>query len=162
MTKLDDIITGIFDVLTEAPATTMKEIVTKINRATRMGVDLGDVNNALTQLRRHSAEWGFTVPHVKRGKAKATDKGRYFVMEVDRHGEYVLSDPLKVIHFDSGMLATFRQSKTMLEVVAAAARLGVTHTRSTSQKAKLTDRADDCTYAARKLATLIREMEEAA
>jgi hypothetical protein len=151
----DRVIEAIFDAL---PATSYGEITRKVNRTIRH-VGIGVISNALCHLRRNSAEYGWTVPHVKRGSPGDSDKNRFFPLLVDRDGRYELdSNPEYKMHLNNGALATAQHAATMLANEAAAIRLAAMSTRSVNARAKCNDLADDFAYVAKKAAAVARDL----
>jgi len=156
-TMMDKVIEAIFDAL---PASTCDEIASKISKGKRFTVSTGTVNNALAHLRANCAEYGWTVPHVKRGIA--TNEGRFIALLVDRDGHYELDQNADALaHITDGAANTIQQTATMMQNECAALRIAATHTRSTNSRARLNDLADDFNYIARKAAAVIRELKAA-
>jgi len=153
----DQIIEAMFDAL---PATSYYELMKKINSAKRWHISIGDVSNALTHLRRNSAEYGWSVPHIKRGMAGRRDKNRLFALLVDRDGHYELdSNPEAKVHLNNGAMATTQHAATMLSNEAAALRIAATATRSLSARARMNDLCDDFEYVVRKAKSLLAEIK---
>jgi len=95
--KIDLLIDIIFSVL---PATTQEEILEKVAKRWKGApLDLGDISNALGHLRRNAVKYGWTVPYV--GGAP-TDKGRYFIAEVNPDGSRKKCSPQNVQHLRRG------------------------------------------------------------
>lgn len=155
-TRLDRIIDVIHDVL---PCTSYAEIAMKVSRKMRETISAGIINNAIARLRRNSAGYGWTIPHVRRGTASEEGENRYFALPVDRDGVYILdASPENRAHLDGGSAATMSHVATMMLNQTNALMIAATHTRSVNLKAKLNDLADDYRYIARKAAAVVREM----
>jgi hypothetical protein len=159
MTRRDKIIEAIFDTL---PAATYWEIRTKV-RANGLNVDFGDINNAIAHLRRNSAEYGWTIPHVKRGPVGlASERTRLFAVLVDREGHYELdSNPDARVNLRDGAISTAQHVATMMGNEAAALRIAATNTRSVNGRERINDLADDFAYVARKAVSVVRELRQA-
>jgi len=156
-TRRDQIIEAIFDAL---PADSYEDIVTKVNRATRLRVTHAQVNNAIAHLRSHSAQYGWTIPHVKRGPGVGMDEGRFVAYLVDRQGHYELDvNPDAGRHLANGMSATIKHTASMMKNASAATRIAATHTRSVNARNRLNDLADDFAYIARRAAAVVRDLE---
>jgi hypothetical protein len=156
-TLQDQLIEAIFDAL---PATSYDEIVSKVNKSTKLRTNAGRVNNAIAHLRAHSADYGWTIPHVKRGTALVGEEGRYLALLVDRQGHYELdSNPDAARHINGGINGSIQQAATMMQNLTAGTRIAATHTRSTNSRAKFNDLADDFEYIARKAAAVVREIQ---
>ena len=99
--KIDLLIDIIFSVL---PATTQEEILEKVTKRWRGApLDLGDIANALSHLRRNAIKYGWTVPYVG---GSPTDKGRYFIAEVNPDGSRRKCSPQNVGHLQRGYQRT--------------------------------------------------------
>jgi hypothetical protein len=78
------IIDAIFAIL---PATTLQEILTKVNKRWRgESLELGDITAAISHLRKHGVKYGWTIPYVTGGAPTDDDLGRYFIVEVKPDG----------------------------------------------------------------------------
>lgn len=158
--KIDQTIEAIFDAL---PATSYEEIAKKVGKTMRERISLGIINNAIAHLRSNCAEYGWTIPHVKRGTAIETDEGRYVALLVDRNGHYELDqNPDAIRHISNGIAGSIMQTATMMQNLTSATKIAATHTRSINTKAKFNDLAEDFSYIARKAAAVVRELEKAA
>jgi hypothetical protein len=155
--KVDQLIEAIFDAL---PATSYEEITRKVVKATKLKTNIGQINNAICHLRANCAEYGWTIPHVKRGNAIDSDKGRYIALLVDRQGHYELDqNPDATRHISNGITGTIKQTMSLMQNVGTASRIAATHTRSVNQRARLNDLASDFEYIARKAAAVARDIE---
>lgn len=158
-TLMTQIIEDIFDVL---PAKTYYDIAKKL-RTKGWNVGCGVVSNALTTLRRNPAEYGYTVPHIKRGMARRYERNedRLICILVDRDGHYELdSNPLARKHINAGAIATAQHAATMLSNEAKALELAATNTRSINARARIKDLADDFGYVARKAVAVVRDLKD--
>jgi hypothetical protein len=154
--RIDRIIDVIHDVL---PCTSYAEIALKVSRKMRESISVGTINNAIAHLRRNSAGYGWTIPHVRRGTATEEGENRYFALPVDRDGVYILDDTTENrMHLNAGSASTMAHTATMMLNQTNALKIAATHTRSANLKAKLLDLADDYGYIARKAAAVVRQM----
>jgi hypothetical protein len=134
-----------------------------VNTAKRWSLSIGIIAWALAHLRARSAEYGWTIPHVKRGAGTDDDEGRYIALLVDRDGHYELDqNPDALMHITNGIVGTIKQTVTQMTNMSAATRIAATHTRSINARARLNDLADDFAYMARKAAAVARDLEKAA
>jgi hypothetical protein len=77
-------IDAIFAIL---PATTLQEILTKVNRRWKgESLTLGEIAAAIGHLRKHGVKYGWTIPYVTGGAPTDDDLGRYFIIEVNPDG----------------------------------------------------------------------------
>jgi hypothetical protein len=155
----DKVIEAIFDAL---PSDSYEGIAEDVGDKLNLRITSGDISNALTHLRRNSAEYGWTVPHVKRGTPHRVDRpGRFFAVLVDRDGHYELdANPDSAAHMQRGALATAQHAATMLTNETAALRIAATNTRSVNARARINDLADDFSYVARKAIAVARDLRD--
>jgi hypothetical protein len=125
--------------------------------AERTSITQKDIENALTHLRSHSVEHGWTVPHSTRGEGTGGD--RFFAMLIGPDGTYIDAGTHDAIN--RGGLSTLREASTKVRNEAMALRATAEHQRGKVQKRRLRDLADDFDYVARKADSAALELVEA-
>lgn len=89
-TRMDRAIDGLFQIL---PATTHEDIAERLGKYLRRHVKVSEVGRILLHLRNHCDEYGWTVPHAKRGKHAFTEEGfRFFHVLVERGRDAAFDD----------------------------------------------------------------------
>jgi hypothetical protein len=83
-TKMDILLSGIYAVL---PANSLTEVQGKL-KARGVDVSIPAIEQALFYLRRHANQYGWSVPHVKRGPR--SDKRCYFAVLRDKDRRFTL------------------------------------------------------------------------
>jgi hypothetical protein len=154
---MDKIIDAIWLALRK-PATTYEELAERVSTSMKERISASDISNALAYLRRNALEYGWTVPHVKRGAPvdgnaieDDGDDGRYFRCLIDRDGTFFFDDDAAAsAHFKRGAEATLNQIVTLSKNSVTMLQANIAHTRSTNQRAMLNDVLADFQYAARK------------
>ena len=154
-TRRDYLIEQLFDVL---PSTTIAAIADKLSRKTRSTVTPAVVGPLITYLRSHASEYGWTIPHVKRGLNDVNGK-RFFAALVNADGTYTLDETPQTAGFvKDGAISTVSHATTSLENEQAALRICADLTRSRNRRAELQDWADDMAYLARKGKRLLEHL----
>jgi len=159
--KQEDVISNLWHVLTK-PATTYEELAVRIENRTGERVNRGMVAQAVTYLRSNTEEYGWTVPHVKRGPAGGGDDGRYFRMLLDhKNGYHFVEKPEQLEHMERGTLSTLRQTVTMSKAQITMLKGAHENLRSHKMRAELKDTIEDYEYATRRMERIVRSYEEA-
>jgi hypothetical protein len=104
MLKRDKLIDDIF--MRGLPADTYDEI------ATRVGSNVGLVNNALSAVRADPKKYGWTVPHVKRGLPGADDAMRLYPVLVSPDGKHDFDYATSGVHLMAGLQCTVMSTST--------------------------------------------------
>jgi hypothetical protein len=117
MSKLDELIDNIF--MRGLPAKSYKDIAAKI------GSNLGLVNFALNALRANPEKYGWTIPHVKRGRTGAKDEGRFYPVLIAPDGQHDFNYAENQEHLWAGLKSTVAlvaaQSKNEAQAIRIAA-----------------------------------------
>lgn len=159
-TKMDQIIEKMWAAL-RRPATTMEELAERVSDGMGETIGAAYLTTVMQHLRKHCLEYGWNVPHVKRGPATEADEGRFFRCLVDRDGEYYFDEnPESLKHMANGTYGTVKQTVTMSRNQVAMLTMQVEHVRSLKARAKLREYIDDYSYATRKMANLLGTLEE--
>ena len=142
------------------PARTLEEIADKMNTQRDVsGVTRGDVAAYLGHLRRRVDQYGWTVPHVKRGTN--VDGGKRFLrMLVDPDGTRLLDEGNNTIHLLDGAAATISQIATLASNESAALKVAIEHTRSINLRRRLREFVGDFAYMKNKAELLGEAIEE--
>src|SRR5262245_5568802 len=160
MSKQDKLIEAIFDAL---PATTTAQIAERVSLAVGKPIAESYITTLMTHLRKRRAEYGWTIPHVKKGKPNTDglDEDRYCAVLVERDGKYEIDKrPNMLMHIHRGNKSTVLQTVTQLQNQTGALRACAEQSRRPTVRAKLNDLADDIAYVARKAAAVAREIGE--
>jgi hypothetical protein len=171
-TRRDAIIDAIWHCL---PATTLKGLARKVSRHLGERISKGVVDNAIVYLRRHPEQYGWTIPHVRRGQPRPTRKvhmadGREVLVkgDEDRFNAVLWDDKDTIFnedhkrHIDAGIVSTLREvhrksaneSKALEAVSRTAPSMPV--------RRRMAEIAADFVKIEKKADALIREMQRAA
>jgi hypothetical protein len=142
--KLDPLIDEIYSVL---PADTCATIQAKLEEA-GVTVSIHMVNYAIKHLRRNSAHYNWTIPHVKRGIPISGEEERYFSVRVEATGRMVTNG--NNINLRQGVTSTVKQLTTEAFNNARSLEAFAGHVRNQVAAERLKDWAADFNYIGRK------------
>jgi len=154
----DQIIAAIFHAL---PATDVEEIATKVSRTMGRTITPAMTNTALAHLRANAVDYGWDVPHVKRGAAVAEDEGRYRKVLVDHTGESYFEDSDRE-HIRKGRRSVLAGASTQLANQARMIQMIIPYERGRTIKRELSDVHDIIDHIARRLHRLVEKMDDEA
>lgn len=129
--EMDRLIDHLFQVL---PANTHDEIARKLSKSFGRKINVGYVSTLLTNLRKKSHKYGWTVPHAQRGSKAKNKKGfRFFHVLVER-GRDPQFDVQHEQNLQEGVGSTLRLVASSMRNQAAALDMAVPYFKSPAAK----------------------------
>jgi hypothetical protein len=156
--KTDQLINLMYEALQDGSCKTYSDLTSKINEkldGSGVYLNIGRVATAMAHLRKNCGQYGWTIPHIKRGVPNVGEEERIFYTLVDKGGNFWVSEGDRE-NLNRGMNSTVQQVVT--EVINSAKALdGISlHVRSRLYAERMKDWADDLRYIARKGKALLR------
>jgi hypothetical protein len=147
--KMDLLIDELYVVL---PSKSMKEIQQKLIPLGQE-VSLAMIGQALFHLRKHAAQYGWSVPHVKRGPDP--EERCYFPVLVDDQGSFIMDEKYRA-YARQGFRGTLSLISNMGQNEVTALRIALKYIKSRIKRERLSDSLDDVEYAAKKVRLALR------
>jgi hypothetical protein len=152
---IDDYIDTLHTVL---PAKSKRDIRIKMSRVLGRRITDHIVCKTLTHLRTNYMNYGWTVPHIKKGPS--TDTLSYFAVKVDHHGD-LMFDRDAEYEVRVGLESTVATVAGMGTNEAVAIKMAMPYVQSLHLKRKLTSFNRKLTFLAEEAQELLAEMRAA-
>ena len=162
--RVDILLDDLFDVLVDNGGCRTTVDITKLLRKVRhenKNVSVASVVQALYHLRKHCAEYGWTVPLVKTGRPGAEDSHRFFAVTTEKDGSYVLTSENRD-NARNGSVSTVQRVLQQSQNSSAAWTACANNERSVKHRARMEELADDFAYLARKAKRVLVGLKEEA
>jgi hypothetical protein len=142
--KLKLILDHLFQVL---PGSSYEDLTYRIN-VRGCPVNVSTIAYVISILRRQSAKWGWTIPHVKRGKPMPGEEHRYFVVLLEKDGQYTIDKEDKE-NLARGLISTIKLLVTQSTNNAAATEMAAVNSTQKPYANMLREWSEDWKYIAR-------------
>lgn len=156
LNKMDRVIEAMFDVL---PANTSEEIAIKVSKKLGERCSRSFIDIAISDLRKRTEEWGWTIPHVKRGPPKPDEENRFFVMLNDKDGTPSYLDDESRLHIKTGTTSTVATVAQQSTNLAHTLNVAQQYERTKAHRERLEELHADMAYVARKARKMVKEMK---
>lgn len=141
------------------PANSLDEIRKRMNKELKVRWEtIGMTSAIISYVRKHYQEFGFTVPHVKRGKADPGEQGRFFAVLVEKDGTFYF-DEEHHDHLQNGTrssIASIAQQSLNLKTIVATCKQ---YERSKGHRDYLDELEENFEFVAKRTARILKFMD---
>jgi len=138
------------------PADSKEQIETRMKK--RVGRPVTNVGTLISLTRKHEAELGWTMPHVKRGRPGDT-KHRYLRVSTDGSGTMIFDNEVNHQRLEDGMYGDSSYTATLMRNESAAIRGASQLISSAKDREYLLGYAEDCEAISKKAARVAKVLK---
>ena len=139
------------------PAASYAEIVGRVRTATGASVSYQDVAWAISRLRRHAEQYGWTIPHSRRGNT-LPGEDRFFMLLVDRAGDFFVVDDERREQLHVGASDVLNTTAQTMKNIGTSLEMATAYERSPAMKRALNNILTDVKYLSEKAAQLAEQV----